>query len=123
MFLGDLQIMDPEPVSPSSLRSRYFIHAGSTYLYVEQQQGARLTVFDVTDPSRIKTVSSTLLAVERPFNSFRPLDGRAKLTGFRDGKGVAVLDPRKASKPTVRMVSALINPGQMEPLGEAASLP
>src|ERR1700730_8597429 len=42
-----------------------FLHsdnAGNTYLYVEQQQGARLSVFDVTDPARIKLVVSTPLA-------------------------------------------------------------
>jgi hypothetical protein len=37
----------------------YSDSAGSTYLYVEQQQGARLTAFDVTDPSKIKVVVST----------------------------------------------------------------
>jgi hypothetical protein len=29
----------------------YSDNSGSTYLYVEQQQGARLTASDVTDPS------------------------------------------------------------------------
>ena len=41
-----------------------FLHsdnAGHTYLYVEQQQGARLSIFDVTDPARIKLVVSTRL--------------------------------------------------------------
>src|ERR1700712_3582983 len=31
---------------------------GSTYLYVEQQQGAILAVFDVTNPDRIKLTAS-----------------------------------------------------------------
>src|ERR1700688_4863304 len=48
-----------------------FLHsdnAGSTYLYVEQQQGARLSVFGVTDPARIRLVVSTPLAVEGAFD-------------------------------------------------------
>jgi hypothetical protein len=34
----------------------YSDSAGSTNLYVEQQEGARLTAFDVTDPRKIKVV-------------------------------------------------------------------
>src|ERR1700741_4246516 len=48
-----------------------FLHsdnAGDTYLYVEQQQGARLSVFDVTDPARIKLVLSAPLATEGAFD-------------------------------------------------------
>src|ERR1700726_3054517 len=31
---------------------------GNTYLYVEQQQGALLTIFDVTDPGHMKLTAS-----------------------------------------------------------------
>src|SRR5271156_234927 len=47
-----------------------FLHsdnAGNTFLYVEQQQGARLSVFNVTDPARIKLVMSTPLPAEGAF--------------------------------------------------------
>lgn len=47
----------------------YSDDAGSTYLYVEQQQGARLSVFDVTDPSKIRVVASTAIAGPGPFDS------------------------------------------------------
>src|ERR1700722_12938187 len=46
--------------------------AGSTYLYVEQQQGARLTAFDVTDPSKIKVVTSTPITGPGAFDFVRP---------------------------------------------------
>ena len=55
---------------------------GSTYLYVEQQQGARLSVFDVTDPSKIKLASSISLNVPGAFDFVRPLGGRAELVVF-----------------------------------------
>src|SRR6202008_1368874 len=48
-----------------------FLHsdnAGSTSLDVEQQHGARLSVFDVTDPARIKLVMSTPLAAQGAFD-------------------------------------------------------
>ncbi len=74
-----------------------FLHQddeGDTYLYVEQQQGTRLSVFDVTDPAKIKLISSTLLAVPGAFDFVRPLDGHTEMFRFRDNNEVAVLDLR-----------------------------
>src|ERR1700730_17438721 len=78
-----------------------FLHsnnAGSTYLYVEQQQGARLSVFDVTDPARIKLVVSMPLAAQGAFDFVRPLGHSAELVFFRDNQKQAVLDLRKAKR-------------------------
>jgi hypothetical protein len=98
----------------------YSDNDGSTYLYIEQQQGARLTTFNVTDPSKIKFVSSTMLTSPAPFDFVRPVGGRAELIRFRDGKGVAVLDLHTAKKPTVKIISGLSESGSTEPLGELA---
>ena len=60
--------------------------AGSTYLYVEQQQGARLTVFDVTDPGKIWVVVSTPITAPGAFDCVRPLGAHGELVRFRDNK-------------------------------------
>jgi hypothetical protein len=102
-----------------------FLHsdsAGSTYLYVEQQQGARLSVFDVTDPARIKLVVSTPLAAEGAFDFIRPLGNNAELVYFRDGQKEAVLDLRKARRPVFRVISTATNLGPAESLGQSGLL-
>ena len=102
-----------------------FLHsdnAGRTYLYVEQQQGARLSIFDVTDPARIKLVVSTPLAAQGTFDFVRPLGNNAELVYFRDGQKEAVLDLRNARRPVLRMIPATTNLGTAEPLGERALL-
>ena len=102
-----------------------FLHAdnaGSTYLYVEQQDGGRLSVFDVTDPARIKLVVSTPLAAQGVFDFIRPLGDNAELVYFRDGQKEAVLDLRKTKKPVLRMVSTMTDLGSAEPLGESGFL-
>ena len=102
-----------------------FLHSdseGSTYLYVEQKQGARLSVFDVTDPSRIKLVVSTPLATEGAFDFVRPLGNNAELVYFRDGQKAAVLDLHKARKPVLQMISIVTDLDQAEPLGESGFL-
>ncbi len=124
---GEIVVMEPRnlPEEAQAGGNSFFLHAddsGSTYLYVEQLQGTRLSVFDVTDPGRVKTVVSMPLTVSGPFDFVRPLDGKAELIRFRDGAGVGVLDLAKVKKPTIRIVSALVDPGQTEPLGETGFL-
>jgi hypothetical protein len=124
---GELVVLEPRslPEQAQLGGNSFFLHsdnAGSTYLYVEQQQGARLTVFEVTDPNRIRLVSTMALTVDGPFDFVRSLEGNAELVRFRDGKTVAVLDLRKANKPSLHVVSGLLSPGPTEPLGETGFL-
>ncbi|WP_353070929.1 hypothetical protein [Tunturiibacter gelidiferens] len=122
---NDIIVLQPTdlPEQAQTPGNSFFLYSdndGSTYLYIEQQQGARLTTFNVTDPSKIKFVSSTMLTSPVPFDFVRPVGGRAELIRFRDGKGVAVLDLHTAIKPTVKIISGLSESGSTEPLGEQA---
>jgi hypothetical protein len=102
-----------------------FLHsdrAGSTYLYIEQQRGARLSVFDVTDPARIKLVVSTPLAAEGAFDFVRPIGDHAELVRFRDSQKEAVLNLRKAKSPVLRMISTVTDLGSAETLGQSVLL-
>jgi len=123
----DIIVMQPRDLPeqaqlPGNSLFLYSDNSGSTYLYVEQQQGALLTVFDVTDPSKIKLVSSTPLTGTGPFDFVRPVDGHGELIRFRDNKGVAVLDLHKVQKPTLHLISSLAGPGETESLGESGFL-
>ena len=124
---NDLVVMEARdlPEQAQTPGNSLFLHsdnAGSTYHYVEQQQGARLSVFDVTDPARIKLVVSMPLAADGAFDFVRPLGYDAELVYFRDGQKEAVLDLRKANRPVLRMISATTDLGPAEPLGESAFL-
>ena len=124
---NDLVVMEARdlPEQAQALGNSLFLHfdnAGGTYLYVEQQQGARLSVFDVTDPARIKLVVSTPLAAQGTFDFVRPLGYSAELVYFRDSQKEAVLDLLKTKKPVLRMISAVTDLGPAEPLGESGFL-
>lgn len=60
---GELVVIEPRSL-PEQARlggNSFVLHsdnAGSTCRYLEQQPGARLTVFKATDPSRIELVST-----------------------------------------------------------------
>src|ERR1700726_318541 len=84
---------------------------GGTYLYVEQQNGARLAVFDVTDPAKIKTAASVPLQTPGAFDFVRYLNDRTELIRFRDSQQLAELDLRKPKNPTLTIAKALSDPG------------
>ena len=93
---------------------------GYTYLYIEQQQGARLTTFDVSNPSKIKFVSSSTLTSPGPFDFVRPVGSRAELIRYRDDKGVAVLDLHAPKKPVVKVIAGVSQSGSTQSVGEQA---
>jgi hypothetical protein len=124
---NDLVVMEARdlPEQAQTPGNSFFLHsdnAGATYLYVEQQQGARLSVFEVTNPARIKLVVSTPLATRGAFDFVRPLGYSAELVYFRDSQKEAVLDLHKAKRPVLRMISAMTDLGPAEPLGESGFL-
>jgi hypothetical protein len=123
----ELIVMEPHdlPELAQNTGDSMFLHSdngGNTYLYVEQKDGARLLVFDVTDPGQIKVASTIPLTEPRLFDFVRPLGQEAELIRLR-GEGVAaVLDMHKARQRIIRAVSALADPGSTVSLGETAFL-
>lgn len=82
-------------------------HQDNVYLYVEQQNGSALTLFDVTDPAHIKVKAVARLAVSGPFDFIRDEGQHGELVRFRDGNRLAVLDVTKVEKPVLHDFPAL----------------
>jgi hypothetical protein len=91
---------------------------GRTLLYIEQDQGSRLAVFDVTDPASIKSVASVQLEAPCSFDFVLPLRERAELIRFRDGRGEAVLDLHQVKYPTIKKIQGLKFQGSTKRLGD-----
>jgi hypothetical protein len=80
---------------------------GRTFLYVEQNDGARLAIFDVTNPAKIKQEPAAQLDAPGSFDFVSSLGDYAELIRFRDGQGEAVLDLHKAKAPIIKIVPEL----------------
>jgi hypothetical protein len=80
---------------------------GSTYLYVEQQQGALLSVYDVTDPAHMKLDAAVQTGARGSYD-FVSAIGNGELIAFRDGSGSAVLDLHKAKAPKLAMIEGQV---------------
>jgi hypothetical protein len=86
---------------------------GTSYLYVEQQQGALLTVFDVTDPQHMKLTAEVPTEARAAFDFVTPVGATSELIAFRDGSGNAVLDLRKAKAPRLSNVGGVGSPNEL----------
>jgi hypothetical protein len=89
---------------------------GTTLLYIEQNQGARLAILDVTDPAHIKGDGSVQLNAPGPFDFVATLGSRSELIRFRQNQENAVLNLRKIKAPTLERVPGLTLKGQGTPL-------
>ena len=95
-----------QPLAATADAQDLMLHAddnGSTLLYVEQQQGAKLAVYDVTDPGHMKLDAAVETGARSSYD-FVSAIGNTELIAFRDGSGSAVIDLRKAKAPKLAMI-------------------
>lgn len=89
---------------------------GRTLLYVEQNEGTRLAILDVTDPGHIKGAGSVQLDASGPFDFISPVGNQEELVRFRQSDEEAVLDLRKKT-PSLKAVQGLTLTREVAPLG------
>lgn len=124
---GDIVVMEPTslPEAAQLPGDSLFLNAandGSFYLYVEQQQGARLVVFDVSDPAHIKVKSVTSLGGPGAFDFVQPLSTSAELVRYREGDGMGVLDLKNARHPSIQPLSNSVGDADVHTLGAGGFL-
>ena len=90
---------------------------GRTLLYIEQDHGARLAIFDVTDPAKIKEKTAAQLNASGSFDFVSSLGADAELIRFRNGQGDALLDLQKVESPSIETVQGLDLQGSTQRLG------
>jgi hypothetical protein len=123
--LTDLVVVEPKSL-PEMARSQaqammlYQLGNGQIYLYLEQQQLARIAILDVTDPSHIQIIGCSKLIAPVPFDFINPVGDSVAFIHFRNNLGSALLDLRKPKSPSLRTVEVLKQAMHMEPLGSNA---
>jgi hypothetical protein len=90
---------------------------GRTVLYVEQNQGIQLAIFDVTDPAHIKSEGAVQLDASGPFDFAAPVGNDAEFIRFRQGDEDAILDLQHEKTPRLKAVHGLTLHGPVTHLG------
>ena len=109
------------PESAQNATNAMYLHetsAGQEILYLEQRDGKRLAVLDVTDPAQIRTVSEVTLDAPAPYEFVRDLGDSAALIRYRDNSRVAVLSFKRYKRPILSSAPALANASTYESLGQ-----
>jgi hypothetical protein len=113
------------PESAHNATNAMYLHetsAGEEILYLEQRDGKRLAVLDVTDPTRIRTVSQVNLDAPAAYDFVRDLGDSAALIRYRDNSGVAVLSFKQYKRPALSSAPALANASTYESPEQAGLL-
>jgi hypothetical protein len=95
---------------------------GSTFLYIEAENGQQLTTLDVTDPARIQRVAQTTIPANSAFDFVRSVGDEGALIRYRNGSGVALLSFKRYKQPVLLNSSALEGTDTSEALGQTALL-
>jgi hypothetical protein len=121
---SDNIVVVPPPELPALARQTgeaMFLHDtidGRTLLYIEQNQGARLAAFDVTDPVHIKGKGSVRLDASGPFDFVSPLGDHAERVRYRQSHDEAVLDLPMIKDPHLKTVLGLTIQDPITTLGK-----
>jgi hypothetical protein len=91
---------------------------GRTHLLIEQGHGARLAIFDVTDPAHVKEEGAAQVDAPGEFDFVSSLGDYAELVRFRNGRGEAVLNLHKVKAPTLNTMQRLDVQGSAGRLGD-----
>src|ERR1700730_12717328 len=103
---------------PGQAMLLHYTGDGKTHLFIEQDHGARLAIFDVTDPAHVKEEGSAHVDAPGAFDFVSSLGDYAELVRFRNSQGAAVLNLHKGKAPTLNTMQGLDVQGSAERLGD-----
>lgn len=91
-------------------------------LYVEQDQGRTLAIFDVSDPANIKSVAKASIAAPAGYDFVRAAGDSAALIHYRDHSGFALINFKQYKQPVLVETPQMQHPAEAQPLGNNSFL-
>jgi len=105
------------------------VNPTTLYLYVEQENGLQIAIFDVSYPQKIKFKGLAKLDAPASFDFVQPAGQSLEMIRYRDGRGIAVLDLSKPRSPVLKAVGAaaagyyIVPVGDNPDVGKASTVP
>jgi len=99
-----------------------YIHetgGGQTMLYLEQDNGRRLAILDISDLAAIRPVGEVTIAAKSPYDFVETLSDSAALIHYRDHSGFAVINFKKFKAPVLTEAPQFEHPAEAEAIGQA----
>ena len=88
--------------------------AGQAVLYLEQDQGRKLAMLDVTDPAKIRAIGQVSIDARSAYDFVQDMNGSAVLVHYRDHSGFAVISLKNYKVPVLHGEPDYIHPASVE---------
>jgi hypothetical protein len=95
-----------EAHQPGVSMTLHLVEPQTLYLYVEEQGGRQLAIYDVTDPNKLRLKATSAIATSGAFDFIQPAGPSLELIRYRDGGGDAMLDLSTPKKPKLRSIAS-----------------
>lgn len=124
----DLVIETPSvlPVESRQPANAFYLNTnsgdGQAYLYIEQQNGKKITVLNVTDLAHIRAVQTVSLDFAEPFCFAEELNNSYIVLRSMGQKEMALLNVRKAKSPVLENADAFQHTSAVQPIGNSTFL-
>ena len=93
---------------PGQAMHLYLADPSTLYLYVEQEDGRRIAIFDVSDSQRIKFKRFVEMDAYAAFDFVQPVGDSLEMVRYRDGRGTAILDLSNPKNPVLKSFGAKV---------------
>ena len=108
---GDLVVVPsnklPEKAhKPAQGMKLHLVFPDTLFLYVEQDNGRSIAVFDVSHPRKITLKAFVTVDAPVSFDFVETVGRHTELIRYRDGSGTALLDLSKPKSPRIRAIAA-----------------
>ena len=123
---GDLVIVPshqlPEKAHRAGQAMKLHLASPDTlYLYVEQDNGRSIAVFDVSHPSKIALKAFVTVDAPASFDFVETVGRHTELIRYADGSGNALLDLSRPKLPRIKTLAATASEAYVLPIREAGS--
>jgi hypothetical protein len=123
---GDLVIVPSHKLPEKAHRAGqamklHLVSPDTLYLYVEQDNGRSIAVFDVSHPGKIALKAFVTVDAPASFDFVQTVGRHTELIRYTDGSGNALLDLSKPKLPGIRTLAATASEAYILPIGEAGS--
>jgi len=120
---NDVIVLEPKDLAASARvagesMTFHSLNNGQTYLYIEQQQLHRILVLDVTDPARIREVSTVALDAPGAFDFGEMIGFTGAVVRFQDGQRAGVMSFENPAQPRLSQVGTALAGEQTEPINQ-----
>jgi hypothetical protein len=124
---GDLVVVPSNKLPEKAHRAGqamklHLVSPDTQFLYVEQDNGRSIAVFDVSHPRKITLKAFVTVDAPASFDFVETVGPRTELIRYADGSGNALLDLSKPKAPRIKTMAATNNEAYILPIREGGGI-